>query len=77
MAGFLKSTVALASSLLRSALTEAPDLTRVDYAQRTIERGGGDPFRYRAPHAYRPTPKRPPRRMSSTLAPRLFKGHRP
>ncbi|ANS06205.1 hypothetical protein HOR19_gp12 [Phage MedPE-SWcel-C56] len=32
---------------------------------------------YKAPHAMRGTPERRPRRSSSVLAPRLFKGHRP
>jgi hypothetical protein len=41
--------------------------------------GKGDFYRYdyKAPHANRPTPKRSPRRISSVLAKRLFKGHRP
>lgn len=30
-----------------------------------------------APHKNRSTPKKPRRRMSTVLAPRLFKGHRP
>lgn len=32
---------------------------------------------YKAPHAPRGTPKRRPRRYSSILTPRLFKGYRP
>lgn len=34
-------------------------------------------FDYKAPHANRGTPSRGRRRMSTSLLPRLFKGHRP
>lgn len=33
--------------------------------------------RYKAPHAYYAIPKRRPRRISTVLSKRLFKGHRP
>lgn len=55
---------------------DSPAIARLNRLQRLAALGGFDPHKYKAPHAYRGTPAKGPRRVSTILPPRLFTGHR-